>query len=238
MFWRKRKPQIDAQIPAPVNHLAGQLGVERRYAVRILYPQNYCTLLPTVYFNGSSLKVHDISVGGCCLLDPGEVLGASVGNDVHLVLRWKDGGISVHGRIVSRVDHNRHIQFSNLPKARAEELKIAISFGTRAQTVRSSMETVEQGPALQAREIWSSVHGDSVIIEDHIHRLAQITISGALYTLYKHAWPVKAVSTPLTRDELAGLIVFLCNIPQPTELLSALVAHVETMAPLTDGGAP
>lgn len=231
MFWRKRKPQFDVKSPSPVNQLAGQLGVERRFAVRIRYPQTDCELLPAVFFENQPLKVHDISYGGCCLLDPNEKLGPSVGNDVHLILRFPDGSVSVHGRIVSRVDHKRHIQFLNLPKVRAQELKTAVEAGTQAQSLRSSLETVDQGPSLQAREIWTSVHGDSVIIEDHIHRLSQIQISGVRYTLYKQAWPVKGVSDPLTPRELSRLVVFLCNIPQPSELLSALVAHVENMAP-------
>ncbi len=234
MFWRKRRPKLDADRPAPVNELAGRLGVERRYAARIRCPQVLCPILPSAFFQGVPLKIHDISIGGCCLLDPNQVLGPSVGTDVHLVLRWPDGGVSVHGRIVSRVDNKRHLQFLNLPKARAEALKTAIVFGTKAQSLRSALATVDQGPSLQAREIWSSVHGDSVIIEDHVHRLAQISIADAHYTFYKHAWPVNAAGAPLTRTELAGLVVFLCNIPQPTELLQALISHVENMS-IVDG---
>ena len=231
MFWRKRKIKLDTDRPAPVNDLAGRLGVERRYASRIRYPQVLSSvLLPSAFFQGLPLKIHDISIGGCCLLDPSEVLGPSVGNDVHLILRFPDGGVSVHGRIVSRVDDKRHVQFLNLPKARAEELSVAINLGTKAQSLRSAIETVDQGPSLQAREIWSSVHGDSVTIEDHVHRLAQISINGVHHTFYKHAWPVTATGAPLTPKELAGLIIFLCNIPQPTELLQALIAHVENMS--------
>lgn len=234
MFWRKRKLNLDANRPAPVNELAGRLGVERRYAARILCPQVICPILPSAFFQGLPLKIHDISIGGCCLLDPNEVLGPSVGNDVHFVLRWPDGGVSVHGRIVSRVDDKRHVQFLNLPKARAEALRTAIAYGTKAQSLRSALESVDQGPSLQAREIWSSVHGDSVIIEDHVHRLAQISITDGHFTFYKQAWPVNATGTPLTHMELAGLTVFLCNIPQPTELLQALIAHVENMS-MVDG---
>jgi len=230
MFWRKRKPQMDSQ-PTPLVQLAGRLGVERRYAVRIRYPQMDCQILPAIFFQNQPLKVHDISTGGCCLLDAQGLLGASVGNDVHLILRWPDGAASVHGRIVSRVDHKRHIQFLNMPKVRVDQLRQAIHPGSRGLNVRPMMKGVENGPVMQAREMWSSLDGDSVIIEDHVHRLAQIILVGSQYTLYKHAWPVKDVSTPVTRNELAHLILFLCNIPQPSDLMSALVAHVETMAP-------
>lgn len=222
------------QRPSKVAHLAGKLGVERRYAVRIRCPQTDCTILPSIFFENQPIRMHDISTGGCCLIDPNEILGPSVGQDVHFILKFADGLVSVHGRIVSRVDHKRHIQFLNLPQARAAELKTAIETGARAQSVKSSLESVDQGPALVAREIWTSVHGDSLIIEDHVHRLSQITIAGKLHILYKHAWPVKDVSTPLTAEELGQLTVFLCNIPQPTELLSALIAHVENMAPPPD----
>ncbi len=235
MFWRKAKSSFKK--PFAVAELAGKLGVERRYAVRIRYPQMDSPILPAVYYGTQKLQMFDISEGGCCLLDQSEVLGPSIGQDVHLVMHWPGGRNSVHARIVSRVDDKRHIQFLNLPQARATQLQTAIAFGTKAQSMRSTLETVDRGPALAAREVWSSVHGHSVVIEDHIHRLAQILIGDAQYTLYKRAWPVKNVSTPLTVEELGGLIVFLCNIPQASELLCALIAHVELMSPSDYEGA-
>lgn len=229
MFWRKRKPHHQVHAKVSVTQLATWLGVERRYAVRIRSPHVPVSLIPTVSFADHALKVHDISVGGCCLIDTNEVLGASVGNDVHLILSWPDGSVSVHGRIVTRVDDKRHIQFLNLPVARLAQIKAAVEVGTRAQSLRASLETVEKGPTLAAREIWSSVHGDSVIIEDDIHRIARITFQRREYIFYKQAWPVKESNVPLTPEELGTLIVFLRNVKQPTDLFDALTAHIEAM---------
>lgn len=229
MFWSKRKAVVKHQ-SSELYQLADRLGVERRQNVRVRYPRIECKILPTVQFEDKKLRVHDISAGGCCLLDAEGWLGPSIGTDVHLVLRWPDGAASVHGRIVSRVDHRRHIQFLNLPAARAEQIKAAISPGIRALSMRPVIPPVEQGPSVDAREMWSSIQGDTVIIEDHMHRLAQITLWGTQYTLYKHAWPVKGAATPLGRNELTELILFLSNIPVPSELLTALIGHMESMS--------
>ncbi len=122
--------------------------------------------------------------------------------------------------------------FLNLPKAQQDRLKGAVDLSARAQKIKCSLETVDNGPALQAREIWASSDGDSVIIEDHVHRLAQITINAHSYNFFKQAWPVRSESAaPLSDKELSYLIVFLANIPRQSELLSALIEHIEAMAP-------
>lgn len=230
MFWRKRKATINSPEHTPLVKLASQLGVERRYAVRIKYPKRPNSLLPTIHFMNQSLKVHDISVGGCCLWDEAEHLGPSVGNEVHLILKWPDGSVSIHGRIVSRVDHKRHIQFLNMPTVRIENLKTTIAFGAAAQSLQCSLNAVTEGPSLVAREIWSSPHGDSVVIDNDIQRLAQIYLKGQRYTFHKQAPPVKNDSQSLSRDDIEQVIVFLCNIPQPSALIEALVDYVESLA--------
>lgn len=229
MFWRKRKPQFNDHA-SPVNRLAKRLGVERRFNPRVLCPKIPTALLPSIIFEGNFIQTHNISVGGCCLLDPNGYLGPAVGHDVHLVLRWSDGSaVSVHSRIISRVDHRRHIQFLNLPQERLKLIEQAIQPGVLGEGLRVIYSGDCGGPTIQAREAWSSLKGDTLVIEDDVHRLAQVTLNGEIYVLFKESWPQKG-QTPLTEIEFASLILFLNNIPHPTDLLEAFIAHVEGMA--------
>ena len=223
MFWRKRKLNLKAA--SQLARLAHRLGVERRFAVRVLFPKVQLPVLPKILFMQQELAVHDISLGGCCLLDPHELLGANVGNDVHFVLSWPDGSASVHGRIVSRVDHKRHIQFLNLPQTRTDEMRWPIEFGARAQSLRRSTASDLTGPLLAAREIWTALGGDSLAIVNDASRLAQFNVDGSTYTFFKNEWPVKEGVGPLTIAQFSALIIFLSNIRQPSELVLALTEY-------------
>ena len=162
-------------------------------------------------------------------MDPIQVLGTKIGQEMHLAFKWPDETVQVHCRIVARMNHKQHLKFLNLPKIRTEELRHVLAVGASGLDVRAVMKSVEHGPSMDAREMWSSLQGNNVIIEDHAHRLAQITLNGISFILYKNTWPVKDAATPLNRDELAKLILFLHNIPQPSEALGALIANLETM---------
>lgn len=214
----------------PVSRLARRLGVERRYSPRVICPKIPTALLPSIAYEGKSIQAHNISIGGLCLLDPNEYLGPAIGHDVNLILRWFDGSaVSVHSRIISRVDHRRHIQFLNLPQERMKLIEQAIQPGVLGEGMRVIYNGDADGPVMQAREAWSSLKGDTLIIEDDVHRLAQVTLNGESYTLFKESWPQKD-QKPLTDFEFAELILFLINIPQPTDLLEAFIGHVEEMA--------
>lgn len=179
---------------------------------------------------GTSLKIHDISVGGCCLVDPMEVMGATVGNEIFLNMHWLDGRETIGARIVSSVEQKRHIQFLNIAPARVEQLRLLIEPATRGTLVRNHTGDKDNGPELQAREIWSSLHGDNVIIEDNVHRLGQVGLFGVQYTIFRDAWPIREDGTPLTRREAVSVILFMCNINQPSPLLNEFVAHLQRLS--------
>lgn len=209
--------------------LVGRLGVERRHAPRIRFPDYECHIHPIVEHGGTKLKVYDISVGGCCLIDPHEVMGVTIGNEIKLTLHWLDGREDIRARLVARVDDKRHIQFLNLPQGRVEILKFLIEPATRGVLVHMH-SALKSGPQLQAREIWSSFQGDSITIEDHVHRLAQISLFGVEYTLFKNAWPVKDGAAPLSRQEVTSIILFLANVNHPSPLLNEISAHLQNLS--------
>lgn len=225
MFWRKAKPQVNIA-PTPLGDLVRRVGVERRQHLRVLLPQATCAILPQASFEGAPLNMHDISVGGCCLLDPSEILGPNVGNDLQLGLLWHDGYFKVHARIVARVDHKRHIQFLDLAADRADLIRSGIVSGALAQAVMQNAQFPDDGPVLEAREVWSSLNGDSVILEDHFHRLARVMLQETEIALYRDAWPMKDGAKPISRLEMDHLLLFLCNIPLPSKPLQELTAQV------------
>src|SRR5689334_11825069 len=104
MFWRKRKPH-EIKATQSLLQIVTRLGVERRSNVRVRYPNVAFNKLPEIFYSNYKFKVKDVSVGGCCLLDPEQVLGPQVGHDVELEMHWPTGIEKVKARIVARVDH-------------------------------------------------------------------------------------------------------------------------------------
>src|SRR5665213_2425873 len=132
MFWAKRKNSELRSAPS-LQSVATELGIERRINVRCRYPQSVLVCkLPQIYFQDILLEVRDISVGGCCIWDPKENLGPMIGQDIELNIHWSTLVETVRARIVSRVDHRRHVQFLNLSTRRQSQLVKSMSYGVRA----------------------------------------------------------------------------------------------------------
>lgn len=235
-MWKKKLLAVeDAEVS--IQSLARELGVERRQNVRVLYPPRITGLLPAIHYSGKPIRVHDISVGGCCLIDPQEILGHKIGNEIKLTLYWNDGSAQeVNSRIVARVDHRRHIQFSGLAANRIEELRNAMRPGTCGLSVRRSLTIQREGPALTAMEIWNSPASDSVSIWDvsEVHEkdkvIAEVHIEGAGFFLRKGAWPVGSDGKIILLNDLQGVILFLSNIVNPSASLQMLIHHLEDLS--------
>jgi len=226
MFWRKRKPQEIPPLQTLVQ-LASRLGVERRVNVRIRYPACILSKLPEVFFADTKLKIVDISVGGCCLLDPSEVLGPQVGNEIQMNIHWPTGLERVNARIVSRVEHRRHIQFLNLSRSRQNFLTKAMTPGVRAQRVHRHNLPINDAVEIEALEMWSSALGDSVTIENGVHRIAQVQLQNEVFHIFRDAWPQKLPSGKCSKADFEQIILFLCNIPLPSRALEKLRATIE-----------
>jgi hypothetical protein len=229
MFWPKKKPSIN-DFPSDLLKLATQLGVERRQNVRVRYSRQPICKLPVVGVNAQLLKMHDISVGGCALYDPEEVLGSEIGRSFELELHWTTGPEKVLARIVARVDNRRHIQFLDLSPTRQLQLRRNMTPGVRGSTVRRQGHGLGvETPGLMAAEIWSSLHGDSVVLENDVHRIAQLQIAGDAYLVFKSAWPMKPSGQTCSKVEFEQIVLFLTNVPKPSPMLEALVAGLEEL---------
>lgn len=227
MFWRKAKPPESS---STLLNLATSLGVERRQMVRVRYPL-YAKVseLPQIGFKDNMLSIVDISVGGCCLSDPQEILGPQIGQDIELTLVWAGKIVPIKARIVGRVDHRRHIQFLTFNAGHVAKLKEAMSSGVRGQSLRPVTNASEFGPTLEAEEAWTSLHGDSVTFENHVLRFAQIHIAGLQYHIFHQAWPTHENGKPVKAQELERLVLFIANVAQPTTRINQLCEMLQLL---------
>lgn len=230
MFWWRQKKTEIAEV-SPVHTLAARLGIERRKNPRVLFPQNAAfATIPTVFFNGSVIAMRDLSVGGCCLWDPNEKLGSQIGQEIELTLRWNLGEEIIKARLISRVDHRRHIQFLNLSAELEGELKKLIAPGVSAHDLKPVELKHEHQQQLLAKEIWTSIHGDSAIIDHDVQLLASLHIMGKGYRLLKESWPQRGDGSAVSPREFELILLFLANIPSPSVDLKKLLERLVKLA--------
>ena len=227
MFWRKKKSPIYDH-PSLIHTLASRLGVERRQNIRVKYPSRapVCRL-PRIAYGGQYLAVRDISVGGCCVVDPQGVLGSAIGNGLELSVDWSTVVEQVQCRVVASVTDHRHVQFLDLKDHRRVLLARSMASGVRAISVRRHAPARVPGPDIQAAEMWSSIHGDSVTIERHEHRLAQIHLQDQLFYIFRDARPLKPDNESSSRYEFEKLILFVSNILSPSPAILKLGRDLE-----------
>lgn len=212
-----------------IQQLAKNLGIERRLSPRVRYPLTILELLPSIHSAEVSLTVQDLSMGGCCLIDPKEVLGPSIGNEIHLQVRWENQFVDVNARVVSRVDHRRHIQFLNLSEGWQKRIRSAIEPGVRGASLRKALDTTTLGPTLDAKEVWSAATEDCLILCNDVHRRASFNVCGNGYNLFYEAWPTNKDGQSINRGEFEGLLLFLVNVAQPTQLIKELIQDLTRM---------
>ena len=212
-----------------VTKFAKNLGLERRQNFRIHYPERGAVGdLPWVSFAGHNFKIQNISVGGCCLFDPDEILGPAVGQSLTLSFHWKTDSQDVQSRIVSRVDSKRHIQFLNFSDRNQNRVRKHIEPAVRGGTLRRVESGTSSNLKVEACELWISLVEDSVTLFDHPHLAGSILYRGQDHLCYRKAFPVfgndrkRIVSLELYDD----LILFLANVPNPTPVMRQFAAEL------------
>lgn len=227
MFKRKGTP--DENAISLVQSYAQKLGIERRQSVRVRYPEPYLSRLPSVFFESHKLRVHDMSVGGCCLLDPHEYLGPNAGNDVQLRLIWPEQEKFIRARIVAYVHVRRHIQFLDLQPELVQAIKVALAPGVLGLTMKPLIEPERHHVALHASEVWTSLNGETLAFLDDIHIAADLHLDGKDFRFPRNSWPVTTGNAPVTPLEFENILVFLENVPQPSQTLTNLKNQLHTL---------
>jgi len=228
MFWRRKKSTAVDQVYGVQNY-AAQLGIERRRNTRILYPHQNLSCLPSIFYGSRSIKIHDISAGGVCLIDKEDHLGPHAGQDLELRLIWPDCERVVKCRMVSRVDVRRHIQFLDLEGDRAEAIKRAIVPGVAGQTMKPLVGETDPSVQLQAREVWNSTQGDTLTFTHDVHVLAEMTVNTKAYRFFRDSWPVDSENKPATSSEVERILIFLVNCPRPSAAIRDLHSLVQSL---------
>jgi hypothetical protein len=205
------------------------LGLERRQNFRVKYPERGALGdLPWVTFAGYNFKIQNISIGGCCLFDPDEILGPAVGQTLTLSFHWKGDSHDVQSRIVSRVDSRRHVQFLNFSERNQNRVRKHIEPAVRGAALRKVESGSSSNLKVEACELWISLVEDSVTLFDHPHLAGSISYRGQDYLCYRNAFPVfgndrKRIVSPELYDDL---ILFLSNVPNPTAAMRQFLAEL------------
>ncbi len=227
MFKKNFSPE--EQAISLVQNYASKLGIERRQSVRVRYPEPYLTSLPSVFFGEHKIRVNDMSVGGCCLIDEREHLGPNAGVEIELRLIWPDGERAVRARIVAYVHTRRHIQFLDLPPELVQVIKSALAPGVLGLTMKPLLERDHGHLAMHASEVWTSLNGESLSFLDDVHVAAALHLDGRNYRFMRDAWPLTEENKAATPREAESMIVFLENIPQPSPAIRALKSQLLTL---------
>jgi hypothetical protein len=212
--------------------LISTLGLERRQSFRIRYPEGGALgELPTATFVGNRMTLQNVSVGGCCILDPKEILGPDIGLEISLAFHWPSDSQDIRARIVSRVDHRRHIQFANMDDLHQKRIAQYIEPSFRGSALRRVDASTSRRLTLEACEIWVSVMEESITLFNHPHLLGSIHYREQDYLCYRQAFPVfgndrKRVVPPETFD---CLMLFLANTPNPSPSLKQFIAELSSV---------
>ncbi len=226
MSWSLRRKQHGSVYQ--VHEYASQLGVERRKNPRAKYPSQNLSSLPSVFYGSYSVPVQDVSVGGVCLLDVEDRLEQQTGNEVEFRLIWPDGEQIVRSRIVARVNPRVHVQFLNLNPDRAEAISKAIVPGIRGTAMRP-VDHPHQRIQLDAEEIYTSVHGDSLVINKAGTIIAGLNLLGREYTITRHFWPKIEKKYYVSPLEFEAILIFMANIPQASERCRELLKRLQSL---------
>ncbi len=225
----KKRISAEEHAISLVQSYASKLGIERRQSVRVRYPEPYLSSLPSVFYGEKKLRVNDMSVGGCCLIDEQEHLGPSAGVEVQLRLIWPEGERVVRARIVAYVHIRRHIQFLDPAPEMVQAIKSALAPGVLGLTMKPLIEREAGQLALHASEVWTSMNGESLVFLDDIHVAAELHLQGHDFRFMRDAWPVTRKNQPATPLETENIIVFLENIPQPSPAILSLKSQLQTL---------
>lgn len=183
----------------------------------------------------------DLSVGGACVQDPNNRLGLEIGKLHNLELRVLDRQESLQCRLVGISRNiNRHLQFLNLSPQALTQIALLVRYGVSGQKLRPVQSTSPHILRLQAAELWTGSHGDSLAFYEPGELHAVLSINGMSLQFFHHLPPRLQMgadpqkSRPAKIGELADVLTCLENIQQPSpraiELKAVLTASPASVA--------
>ncbi|MEK6554201.1 MAG: hypothetical protein AABZ31_03085 [Bdellovibrionota bacterium] len=184
--------------------------------------------LPQVYFNGDEMNVGNISSGGVLIIDDASQLGSTVGETIHLELRWVDYTAKIKSRIVGANLQRRHIQFTDFNMTATSRINRAVEYGLPgAKFYQAHQVTINpQLSSIDALEVWLDQVGNSIVFPkpDKQPHLAEFTYNNKKFFFSAHQWPIDGqTSRLLTPEEISEVLILLANFKNPSPRIRYLI---------------
>jgi len=101
--------------------------------------------------------------------------------------------------------------FMNLSPRRQAFLHNVLVPGGRAQGLRKHVGASARGPGIEAQEMWSSMIGDSIVIENAVIASTD-SIAKSTLLAFRESRPAKENQEVCGENEFGQLILFLANV--------------------------
>jgi hypothetical protein len=224
----------DLQPGLTTQRLAVDNGIDRRKAARIHYPeQGALGDLPEIHYLGHPMRIHDISLGGTCLIDDLDFLQGNAGNNITLDLVWRDLSVPQACLIVAVGFNKRHIRFLDLDTQSYVRLTLLLKPGYLGMRMRRLNLDGAHHIQVGAEEMWVGTSGEAITAFPRIDAnfpLGEITLYGRTVLIYEKAPPLykQQYSDGLPGQRirealLHDLLIFAVNVRNPTETLKELI---------------
>lgn len=185
--------------------------------------------LPRIFLGGEEMNIGNISTGGILIIDDTGRLGETVGEIIHLELRWPDTSVELRSRIVGANLHRRHIQFVDFNAT----VFVRISQLIKSGFLGSKFFKVDvTGANIVAEELWVGPTNESLVFHHKGQNLplAELHLNGETYELQPGQLPViKRSGAVINSQTLSEILVLLANLPDPSHHVRDLIERLQSV---------
>lgn len=228
----------DIKTAYTIQRLAITNAINRRKNTRVKYPHiGPVGRLPTIFFEEKALKIHDVSVGGVCVLDPLEELDLEAGQEFQLTFSWEDCSYDVVATMVRVNLDKKHVKLLNPNPDITVRLQLLLKPGY----IGTKFHKVPQIPGspvqLQALELWVGPTGESLSFihdPDNPEVLGEMRLFKTDIEFREDSPPVyrskgrrHEVGQRLDRELIKDIIICLANIKNPSQRVIDLIERIE-----------
>lgn len=210
-----------------LNQIASSAGIERRRSPRVLYPSCQAPkVLPFILYEDFQVKARDISVGGFCISSNALTDKLSAGEDYEFQLKWDEELIeTVRARMIAVSFQKIHFQFLEVTDRAVDKLRLEIDIAQRGAKMKSTFFGLNEEIRTEVKEIWVNEQGDRLVFQAGMDPWVEVS------------WMNQPVNFFLEQEQdsfpnhwdthlRTQLLVFLVNIPAPSDELKRLIDRV------------
>ena len=210
-----------------LNQIASSAGIERRRSPRVLYPSCQAPkVLPYILYEDFQVKAKDISVGGFCISSNALTDKLTAGEDYEFQLKWDDSMIeSVSARMIAVSFQKIHFQFQDVTTKALDKLRLEIDIAQRGSKMKSTFFGLNEEIRTEVKEIWVNELGDRLVFIAGQDLWVEASWMQQPIYFYSNT---QSDQFPANWDThlRTQLLVFLVNIPAPSDELKRLIDRV------------